>query len=429
MGQGFWFKKDNQGVRIVSSPGLGAGNTCTLECWINPTDVSQLSNPVGVAADGFGNLFVTDSAGDRIREVFAGSGIILTVAGNGTDAVRSPCGCICDGGLATSGELSHPQGVASDSAGNLFIADGWDVSVRKVSGLSPYLTDVPTLYVENASKANAGNYSVVITTLNTHVSVTSSPQAVLTVRPVQAQESATINIMPMGDSVTARGGAPESSYRYWLYRYPASAGFSNAVFVGSQTGTDGASDGPPANSWPQISYEGGLTTVGSTPVADGWTTWDGINDAPKAASVLNSGNPGATILLLDLGANDYSGKGQIAPALSQMQTNLERIIQTFYQANPQTVVLLAVPTPWVLDRPDRTTKQFMTDLGSVINEVARDQRKAGVNVVVVNLQAGFDSYRDTKDGMHPNIKGEQMIARTYFNALRPILKKMEKEGL
>lgn len=233
-------------------------------------------------------------------------------------------------------------------------------------------------------------------------------------------QNPTINIMAMGDSVTSRGSTPESSYRYWLYTYLTDAGFSNTMFVGNQ---GGVSDGTPANSWPQEAYEGG----------DGWTTSDGVGDASNAAGILNGGSPGATILLLDLGANDiFAGEDQGLPLktnLVQMQQNLETIIQTFIAHNSGTVILLAVPTPWTM--PDQEQKQFIAQMGSYVSKAAHDQKKVGVDVKVVNLHAGFNPRigADTTDGTHPDIKGEQMIARKYFNALRPILKKMEKEGL
>ena len=92
---------------------------------------------------------------------------------------------------------------------------------------------------------------------------------------VRAQNNP-ITIMPMGDSVTARGDAPESSYRYWLWVDLTNAGF-NVQFVGQNSGV---SDGAPANSWPDEAYEGG--PLGGIPDGDGWTTSDGILDAPKA---------------------------------------------------------------------------------------------------------------------------------------------------
>lgn len=142
--------------------GLGDGGLATG---------AQFANPAAVALDTFGNLFVADSAGERVREIFAGSGIIQTVAGNGMWASRA-CGCyLCNGGPATAGQLNQPDGVAVDNAGNLFIADYADNCIREVSGLS-YPTNFSACFLGNP--ANAGNYSVVITTMNTHVSVTSS---------------------------------------------------------------------------------------------------------------------------------------------------------------------------------------------------------------------------------------------------------------
>src|ERR1700736_2645147 len=83
---------------------------------------AQLLNPNGVAVDGAGNLFIGDSG--RVRKV-SPSGIITTVAGNGTPRLSG------DGGPATSAQLYSPTGVVVDRAGNLFIPDsGRD---RKVS--------------------------------------------------------------------------------------------------------------------------------------------------------------------------------------------------------------------------------------------------------------------------------------------------------
>ena len=56
----------------------------------------------------------------------ASSGIITTVAGNGT------VGYTGDGGPATAAQLNYPSGVAVNSAGNLFIADHDAQRVRRV---------------------------------------------------------------------------------------------------------------------------------------------------------------------------------------------------------------------------------------------------------------------------------------------------------
>lgn len=240
-------------------------------------------------------------------------------------------------------------------------------------------------------------------------------------------QNQTINIMPMGDSVTARGSTPESSYRYWLYTYLNHAGYTNIQFVGRSTGV---SDGTPANSWPQEAYEGGQSE-GAPAGGDAWTTVTGVQDAPGAASELNNGNP--SFVLLDLGANDYNDASTpVKTNLLEVQQNLQTIIQTFNQANPSTIIVLAVPTPWVIpDPPDPTQRKYMAELGSAITKAARAEKRAGAHVMVVNLHGGFNPGigRDTQDGAHPDIRGEQLIAKRFFNALRPMLKKMKKEGL
>lgn len=97
-----------------------------------PATSASLNLPVGVAVDLAGNVFIADGGssfgdgGERIRRV-ATDGAISTVAGNGSPGFSG------DGGPATAAQLNRVQGVAVDSAGNLYIADTGNNRVRKVT--------------------------------------------------------------------------------------------------------------------------------------------------------------------------------------------------------------------------------------------------------------------------------------------------------
>src|SRR6202142_4072942 len=88
---------------------------------------AQLDGPGGVAVDSNGNVFIADTNNSVIRKVAAATGFISPVAGNGT------LGYSGDGGAATGAELQYPYGVAVDSSGNLYIADTFNVVIRKVA--------------------------------------------------------------------------------------------------------------------------------------------------------------------------------------------------------------------------------------------------------------------------------------------------------
>ena len=101
-----------------------------------PAVDAELNNPAGVAVDSAGNLYIADSGNNRIRKVTAGSGIITTIAGNGT------AGFSGDNGPAAAAELNDPAAVAVDSAGNVYIADFNNNRIRKVAVGSGVITTI-----------------------------------------------------------------------------------------------------------------------------------------------------------------------------------------------------------------------------------------------------------------------------------------------
>ena len=107
---------------------------------------AQLYNPQGIAIDGAGNLYIADTWNYRIRKVYT-SGVITTVAGNGVGDVNGNSSFSGDGGLATAAQLNNPQGIAVDVAGNLYIADTWNHRIRKVDTAGIITTVAGNVYI------------------------------------------------------------------------------------------------------------------------------------------------------------------------------------------------------------------------------------------------------------------------------------------
>jgi uncharacterized protein (TIGR03437 family) len=94
-----------------------------------PAVAAQMANPIAVAVDSHGNYFISDYHNNVIREVVAATGNIMTVAGTGTPGFSG------DGGLATAAQFSAAHSIAVDNAGNLYIADSPNGRIRKVDTL------------------------------------------------------------------------------------------------------------------------------------------------------------------------------------------------------------------------------------------------------------------------------------------------------
>jgi hypothetical protein len=116
-------KVDSLGtITTVAGGGAALGNG-------GPATSAQLSWPYGVAVS-LGNLYIAEQASSRIRRVNSAS-IIDTVAGTGV------AGFWGDGGPATSAKLStNVLGLSADGSGNVYIADSYNLRVRKVDAAS-----------------------------------------------------------------------------------------------------------------------------------------------------------------------------------------------------------------------------------------------------------------------------------------------------
>src|SRR5439155_23906962 len=108
---------------------------------------ASLYDPTALALDASGNLYIADQNNHRIRKVDAATGIITTVAGNGSPAFGG------DGGAATSASLNNPDGVAVDASGNVYVAEQSNHRIRRVAAATGIITTV----AGNGSPAFAGD--------------------------------------------------------------------------------------------------------------------------------------------------------------------------------------------------------------------------------------------------------------------------------
>ena len=88
---------------------------------------AQLKLPSALACDAAGNLYIADMGNHRIRKLAAGSGILTTVAGTGVQGFSG------DGGPGTAAMIDSPTSLAVDAGGNLYLADTHNQRVRRLS--------------------------------------------------------------------------------------------------------------------------------------------------------------------------------------------------------------------------------------------------------------------------------------------------------
>ena len=221
-----------------------------------PATNALLYAPTGVAVDPAGNVFIADYNNCRIREISATTGIINTVAGNGTCAFTgdglaidngvpypggltvdandnlfisdyysrirwvSPSGIMTtvggngtagylgDGGLATSAELNAPTGIALDASGNILVSDYNNFRVREITAFSSLST-------------SAGNLAFGLTSVGS----TSSPETLL----VSAYGPVNINNISTSTNFSEADNCPASltngtTCAMYVYFVPTASG-------------------------------------------------------------------------------------------------------------------------------------------------------------------------------------------------------------
>ncbi len=101
-----------------------------------PARDAKLEAPAAIAFDSKGNLLIADHNNLRIRRVDMKTGVITTIAGNGTRGFSG------DGGPALEAGLNAPAGIAVDAADNLYIADAGNHRIRRIDAATGIITTV-----------------------------------------------------------------------------------------------------------------------------------------------------------------------------------------------------------------------------------------------------------------------------------------------
>jgi sugar lactone lactonase YvrE len=129
-------------VAGTGSPGYGGDG--------GPATAAQLHFPYGVAVDSSGTLYIAEFGNHRVRQV-ARDGVITTVAGTGSAGHRG------DNGPAVAAQLNNPVGVAVDSAGALYITERDSHRIRKVTGVVETVLPVTGAEITSAKSDSVRN--------------------------------------------------------------------------------------------------------------------------------------------------------------------------------------------------------------------------------------------------------------------------------
>ncbi len=85
---------------------------------------ASFHSPYGVAVDTSGNVYVVDSLNQMIRKIDS-AGVVTTLAGSGSSSYAD--------GTGTAASFNNPLGVAVDTSGNVYVADNANSMIRKIA--------------------------------------------------------------------------------------------------------------------------------------------------------------------------------------------------------------------------------------------------------------------------------------------------------
>jgi hypothetical protein len=117
----------NHTIRMITGGGVVttlAGTKGLAGSTDDTGSAARFSNPAGVAVDNSGNLYVSDRENHRIRKIVIATGVVTTLAGSSIGS---------SDGTGTSAQFQYPQGLGVDNAGNVYVADKGNSTIRKIT--------------------------------------------------------------------------------------------------------------------------------------------------------------------------------------------------------------------------------------------------------------------------------------------------------
>ncbi len=306
---------DNSTIRKITPDGVvstlagSAGQTGSTDG--AATSAALFNAPTGVAVDSQGNVYVADSRNDTIRKITP-DGVVTTLAGSAGHAGTQD-------GLGSAAEFNNPSGVAVDDAGNVYVADQNNSTIRKVTpdGLVTTLAGTPGnpgFVDETGSKAQFDfPFGVAVDSQgNVYVADTESNAIrTLSIPSVPAQ-TGLVGTSAQAVSASLPGLNPNTSYAFRVVA--TNAGGTTTGSIVSFT-TSPAAVGPTATTLPAtnvtstgatlhgtVNPEGNITNVvflyGTDPTLTTGTATIGAGNLGAGASEVSVSDP-VTILSPD----------------------------------------------------------------------------------------------------------------------------------
>ena len=199
-----------------------------------------------------------------------------------------------------------------------------------------------------------------------------------------------IRIMPLGDSIT-QGAADNDSYRRPLWKL-LTKNNEKIDFVGSMKTNYPYTRS--AHSDFDMDHEGHW----------GWRTDDVL---AKVDGWARQARP--DIVLIHLGSNDILQKQKNKDTVEE----LRRIIITLRKHNPRIRIFLAQLIPVA----SKSINKRVQELNDLLPNMAQSITTDDSPVHIVDQHAGFDAFKDTYDGLHPNESGIKKMSQKWYKAL------------